>query len=239
MKYTKYSMLRDLRTLGITSFQWNDTPLRKDVQSRMAGSVAKGEDAGRAEVLEYCWTLYEGALNGDGDQLIGRQKDLGELRTNFYRSISGLGSVANARGVPMSTNFDSNTHANLQQMDKWAKVCNDAWIIGGVHRGAIFRLASPLIIENLWNKNGYFVVTAREIIGLMHFGYTLEQVGPWQCMVPKSPVKSQIADLVIYDKLIKRRETLAQAVELCGTPGMDSNAKAAAQVNAFHQRHAR
>ena len=85
-------------------------------------------------------------------------------------------------------------------------------ILGGVHRRARFRLVSPRVMENLWNKDGgYFVVTAREIIGLMHFGYGLEQIGPWQCMVSKNVVKAHTADLVIYDKIINKRETLAQA----------------------------
>lgn len=230
MRYTKDSMLQDLRILGINSFQWpgEGNLLRKEVRYRMGGNIALGEDRGRAEVLEYCWTLYEGALKGKGDQIIGRQKDLGPQGANFYSSVGGLDVKA--------TNFDTGTFANVQQMDKWAKVCNDAWILGGVHRRAIFRLASPLILDNLWNRNGYFVVTAREIVGLMHFGYVFEQIGPWLCMVPKKFVMSQVADLVIYDKLIKRRETVATAAALCDVPKTSLNGGVASQVNAFHRR---
>jgi len=232
-------MLADLRTLGVNSFQWNDAPVRDELKPSIAGLARQGVDAGRAEVLEYCWALYEGVLNGAGDQVIGRQKDLGELRTDFYKGIGGLGSTTNDRGVPESTNFDDGTFANVQQMDKWAKVCNDAWVLGGVHRRATFRLVSPRVITNMWNQNGYFVVTAREIIGLVHFGYAFEQIGPWQCMVSKNSVKSQSADLVTYDKIINRQETLAQATKLCETPGIDSNGRAAAQVKAFNQGHGR
>ena len=78
MRYTKLSMLQDLRKLGIQGFDWDEVPTRPDVRGRMAGLVKSGEDAGRAEVLEYCWTLYQGALNASGPQVGRTARALGQ-----------------------------------------------------------------------------------------------------------------------------------------------------------------
>jgi hypothetical protein len=99
-------------------------------------------------------------------------------------------------------------------MDKWALVINDSWVLDGIHRRATFRLASPRHIENLWNKDGYFVVTAREMLGLVHFGYEWGQVGPWQCFVSKKLVKSQAADLLKYNRAISSKQTIEEAIRL-------------------------
>jgi hypothetical protein len=98
-------------------------------------------------------------------------------------------------------------------------VVNDSWILGGAHRKGLFRLASPRVMDNLWNKDGYFVVTAREILGLLEFGYQFEQVGPWQCVVCRNAALATTADLLKYDSLVKKRQTIQQAQALIDQEG--------------------
>ena len=137
--------------------------------------------------------------------VIGRQNHL---------SQAGLfDKVANIIGN--NTLFDAGSKGNLLQMDKWAKVVNDAWVLGGVHRQALFRLASPLAMHNLWNSSGgYFIVTAREIAGLLHFGYEYQRIGPWQTLSSKNYVKATTADLVKYDRHVRRVESIQTARRL-------------------------
>jgi hypothetical protein len=75
------------------------------------------------------------------------------------------------------------------------------------------------VMENLWNKDGYFVVTAREILGLLHFGHQFEQVGPWQCVVCRNAARATTADLLKYDCLVKSRQTIQQAQALIDSEG--------------------
>jgi hypothetical protein len=74
-------------------------------------------------------------------------------------------------------------------------------------------------MDNLWNKDGYFVVTAREILGLLEFGYQFEQVGPWQCVVCRNAALATTADLLKYDSLVKKRQTIQQAQALIDQEG--------------------
>ncbi len=62
------------------------------------------------------------------------------------------------------------------------------------------------------------MVTAREILGLLNFGYAFEDIGPWQFMISKSYVKSASADLVKYEHHIKRKEKLKTAKKLIRGP---------------------
>jgi hypothetical protein len=84
-----------------------------------------------------------------------------------------------------------------------------------VHRQAKFRLVSPRVMENLWNFQGGFpVVTARELVGLLHFGYRLEQVGPWQAVLPVDFGRAARATLTEYDRLMKDQGTIRSVLKL-------------------------
>jgi hypothetical protein len=97
-----------------------------------------------------------------------------------------------------STNFlvigrQDDTHATIGWPDHqilflpnrpgWSLHVNDAWIEGGIDRGATFYLASPQTPGTLWDAvNNRPTVFARELDMLRHAGYT--QVGDY--MVPPS-----------------------------------------------------
>jgi hypothetical protein len=211
--YTKDSLRADLERLGVTKWDWpgkQPGTIRPDVQARNPRVAASsGQSAVFEEIAEYCWTAYEKSFSSKGDLVIGRAPHL--KAANLYDRVAEI--------IGDQTLFDSGAQGNLLQMDKWACVVNDSWILGGAHRKGLFRLASPRVMDNLWNKDGYFVVTAREILGLLEFGYQFEQVGPWQCVVCRNAALATTADLLKYDSLVKKRQTIQQAQALIDQEG--------------------
>ena len=218
MRYTETTIRRDIAKLGYTKWDWGGvTPgaVRSHLKKSnphigRTGTKAKAARAFQEELAEYCWAAYNKAVTSHRHMIIGRVNHL--KNANLYDKVADMVGAG-------STLFDTGSEGNLLQMDKWARVVNDAWILGGVHRQAQFRLASPRSLSNLWNtKGGYFVVTAREILGLLNFGYAFEDIGPWQFMISKSYVKSASADLVKYEHHIKRKEKLKTAKKLIRGP---------------------
>ena len=230
MTYTKEAMRVHLRALGIWKFDWAGNN-----RDEMLPAVKKANPAatsgGFHEIVEYCWKAYESALNSKGDMVIGRTFNLEKTYGPKNAPVAGA-DLYNKVGdiVGDMTLFDPESKGNLLKMDKWAAVMNDAWILGGVHRQAKFRLASRLMIKNLWNTAGYFIVTARELVGLISFGYEQLQVGPWQFLVLRKDLEhlAASADLLTYDAVIKSRQTPQTAQKLVDREG--SNARAAQQV---------
>jgi hypothetical protein len=57
----------------------------------------------------------------------------------------------------------------------WTPLMNDAWVLGGLHSTIDFYLASPRTEKNLKGTSSQhpMTVTAREIIGITHFGYQI------------------------------------------------------------------
>src|SRR5262245_17818849 len=234
LNYTKGLMEEHLRMLHPQWPPWAAAmPLRSDVKAR---NPMAARDA-LQEILEYCWTGYEKSLRSTGDLVTGRCDDLASTRTkpdpvtgktlggaNLYERVAEVGGD--------KTLFDAGTQGNLLKFDKWAPVVNDSWILGGVHGQRRFRLASGLKLHNLWNgKDGYFVVTAREVLGLLNFGYKMMQIGPWQCFVCVNRVKAMAADLQKYDEIMKKRQSIQEAMTL--VDGEGSSSRAAQQVQDF------
>lgn len=207
---TKESVRNDLIQLGVSTWDWpGDAPgvIRPDVRANLPASRGQGA---LDEIVEYCWTAYQKSYKGVGDLVIGREGHLSQA--GLYQKVAEMQNG--------QTLFDKAAQGNLLKVDKWARVVNDAWILGGVHRYALFRLASPRVMENLWNQNGgYFVVTARELLGLLTFGYGHEQVGPWQALVCKDKDRARTANLIEYDKLVRSGQTIEKASALQDNQG--------------------
>jgi hypothetical protein len=197
-------MQSDLRVLGISGWDWPGASPGK-INEGLARENPKIRRDFLQELTEYCWRAYSKAVCGTGDLVIGRVHHLGAA--GLYIKVAEIAG----------TMFEGGAAGNLLKVDKWARVVNDSWILGGVHRGATFRLASPLILENLWSAaDGYLIVTAREVLGLLRFGYQLERVGPWQVLRPHGTVGAATADLLKYDRLIRDKGGLRQAIDLIG-----------------------
>lgn len=103
--------------------------------------------------------------------------------------------------------WDPHTKGNIQVMDKWSPTVNDCWVLGGVHRRADFELVSIRSLQNLWDyEKDLPIVTAREILGLLHFGYKLEQQSGRVRLMPQNPSAAQGATLEAYDAFMKEMQ---------------------------------
>jgi hypothetical protein len=131
---TKESVLHDLQRLGVTTWDWPGSAPASTGQSALE------------EIADYCWTAYQKSYRGTGHLVIGRQNNLSQA--GLYEKVAAM--------KESQTLFDNVAQGNLLKKDKWAKVVNDAWILGAVHRFALVRLASPRVMDNLWNKTEHY-----------------------------------------------------------------------------------
>lgn len=182
---------------GVNPFAWEES--KGAVHPRLAEQFTHGRSQNFLnDLLEYCWLAYSKALNSAGPQLIGRTGDLwvaAQLRR------SGFSSADKERL------WDSHTRGNIQVLDKWAPVVNDCWVLGGVHRRADFELVSIRTLQNLWDfDKGFHIVTAREILGLLDFGYSLKHQSKPLRLVCTDGVKARSATIQDYDTLMKAKQ---------------------------------
>ena len=153
------------------------------------------------DLTEYCWLVYLKALQASGPQLIGRQHD---LWVSEYLEKSGI-DPATKRKL-----WDHHTQGNVQVMDKWAPTVNDSWVLGGVHRRADFKLVSDRTLDNLWDcRAGRHVVTARELLGLLHFGYKLKP--DKNILICQNAVAARDATLADYDSYMTNMQAQGEA----------------------------
>lgn len=161
----------------------------------------------KAALQEFCWVIYQKTSTDPGLQIIGREWDTDpySIDANIIgRAIGGYNRVGPGSWRPQSPNVPQgglNTspgaRGNVLKMDRWHPTMNDCWVLGGVHRGATFKLVSPRVPANIWNPSGFPVVTAREMLGLLHYGYKIENGRDETLFVPKDPAfahKSTITD---------------------------------------------
>jgi len=121
------------------------------------------------DLTEYCWIAYSKSFERSGPHIIGRT---GDLWVPEYLERAGI------TDKKTQTLWDASVMGNIQLLDKWAPVVNDCWVLGGVHRRADFELVSVRSVKNLWDyEQGFHVVTGRELLGLLHFGYSMTE-GP-------------------------------------------------------------
>jgi len=148
------------------------------------------------DLVEYCWLVYSKALAASGPQLIGRTTDLWVPQQLTKAGID-----------PQSQEklWAEHARGNIQVLDKWSPTVNDCWVLGGVHRRADFDVVSILALKNLWDfGTGFHVVTAREILGLLHFGYSLERQGAKVRLVCSDSAVAKAATIEAYEELMKR-----------------------------------
>lgn len=166
------------------------------------GSATARRELVACEIAVYCYVCYQAAFSAQGDQVIGREADIG--RAGLYARLGNM--IVNQLGIATNTLFDAGTRGNVLKMDKWATMVNDAWLLGGMHRGADFQLRSVKTLANLWNQQGgYLIVTAREILGLCEFGYAPQPQPPGQpARFTRQTWQARFINLVDYDAFIEQ-----------------------------------
>jgi hypothetical protein len=189
---------------GVSAFVWEEHS--KVVNPHLAGQFKHGRRQDFLnDMLEYCWLAYTKALDASGPQLIGRTGDLWVVQ---HLQRAGI------KLEDKQTLWDPHTKGNIQVLDKWAPVVNDCWVLGGVHRRADFDLVSIPTLKNLWDfDKGFHVVTAREILGLLNFGYSLKQQPNVLKLVCTDQAKAGAATIQAYDAFMKgKQETGADSI---------------------------
>jgi hypothetical protein len=203
MPYSMITMREALKQLGLTSdhnaFVWEAKKgaVNPHLSKQFEGLGGRGKNM-LNDMLEYCWLAYSKSLSASGPLLIGRR---GDLWVTDHLKRAGI------TNKDKETLWDPHTKGNIQLLDKWAPVVNDCWVLGGVHRSADFELVSMRTLQNLWDfKEGYHVVTAREILGLLHFGYSLKQHPAVVKLVCTDRGKAHGSNLLDYAALMKGKE---------------------------------
>lgn len=198
MPYSMVTIRQALKNVGVSKgvnpFMWEGT---KGVVNPQLASKFQYRPVQNYlnDLLEYCWLVYSKALNSSGPQIIGRQDDLW-----VPQQLSKVGIT----DTKTQTLWDSFTQGNIQVMDKWSTTVNDCWVLGGVHRRANFELVSVRTLKNLWDfDNGYHVVTAREILGVLNFGYKVEQQPKGVTLTCQNSAAATNATIEAYDDYMK------------------------------------
>jgi len=94
---------------------------------------------------------------------------------------------------------------------RWSLLANDAWLLGGIHAQTEFHFASPLRWENLWNEaRGRMTVTAREVIGIVSFGYRIRRTVLEPVGVCADAAKARTASLPAYQAAVRANGTAEQ-----------------------------
>lgn len=129
-----------------------------------------------ADGLDVAWRIYYAAA------FASRQDDDRGLVIGRLASAERRGAV-----------IDEHVRANFRTMNEataatgqgavldspnWTFLVNDAWVLGGLHLGAPFYLASPRTVANLYDLDAdHLTVFGRELCALTSFGYAFKS--PW------------------------------------------------------------
>ncbi|VUD64279.1 hypothetical protein TDB9533_03281 [Thalassocella blandensis] len=106
------------------------------------------------------WHVYKKSFDQNGDMYMGRLQDTGRLYNSF--GLGGANDYNLTQGKPI----------NVQKLKNWTVLINDCWMLGAIHRQKNFHLVTKIKnTSDIWNPAGYFIVTGRELYGLMSFGY--------------------------------------------------------------------
>lgn len=88
----------------------------------------------------------------------------------------------------------------------WHFFMNDAWLLGGVHAGLEFHLASPRHRDNIIDPQyGHLTVTGRELTGLKEFGYSFRKVFGEEIAYCANPARARAASFSAYWAAIDRQ----------------------------------
>ncbi|MGB7803210.1 hypothetical protein [Buttiauxella sp.] len=200
--YNILTLRRDLESIGFSrthdSFIWEQEGQQGIVNSSISSQFFNHtrRKNNLNDLVEYCWHAYMKANTASGAMLIGRTGDL------WRKDILQKCNLAQGDNL-----WKQEAKGNILAMDKWLGVLNDCWIMGGIHRYADFRLMSPLSPDNLWNyQSGFHVVTAREILGLLRFGYkksVINNIATFKCGSLDTARRANLRD---YELLMRKEQ---------------------------------
>lgn len=195
--YSFITLRRDIERLGYKSnknpFLWEET---NTCHEQLLSRYPYGRPRKNYINLlsEYCWHVYLKSSTARAALHIGRQHDV------WKKEIFDKYALGNGENL-----WAPHTKGNILAIDKWVGIINDAWLLGGIHRHADFELMSPLAPQNLWNyEAGYHIVTGREVMGLLHFGYCMKKTSNKPYFSCADRQRASNANLISYDALMRK-----------------------------------
>lgn len=145
-----------------------------------------------------------------GSQVIGIDH---ELVKNFGTAAPSNRTVTDRVAGLLDQILPSGTILGSRQAgrgasEKWSIAANDTWILAGVRNTKDFYLASPLIEQtfiNPANRNHPVRVTARELCGLLLFGYKTVsgETGAFAGLTSQDDRLARNADLKTYAQFME------------------------------------
>ncbi len=174
----------------------------------------------KEQLKDVCWTIYNKTHTDGGEQIMGREWDTDPFaafaniggrtgytaKTSFqnvghgrYEKVVNWKPVGAAAKSDHEINTSDTARGNVLKMDRWHPTMNDCWVLGGVHRRATFKLVSARVPGNIWNFQYNFpVVTARELLGLLRYGYTIQRRGSAEALLIPGNVKKEPETILDY-----------------------------------------
>lgn len=152
------------RDVGGMGRVYTEQKFHKHAQTRQRKDRSSRTDTELQEESKNAYEVYKAAQNPTlRMHLMGRLNDLEGGHENFGRlneesqSAGHIGSILHSK--------------------KWTPLMNDAWILGGIHGGIPFHLASKRTVDNIKSESTDHVmtITGRELLGLRHGGYRIDR----------------------------------------------------------------
>jgi hypothetical protein len=175
------------------------------------------------EKLASAYSIYRNAVGGT------RLPDLEGNPTDFGLTIVGRLALRARDGTWISSNEDfpsideilkenlktigegGDSHGSILDAKNWSLLANDAWLLGGIHALTEFHFASPLRWQNLWDEAAdRMTVTAREVIGIVTFGYAVVRPNPRleAVAVCRDETRAATASLPDYQAAVRAHESI-------------------------------
>jgi hypothetical protein len=172
---------------------------------------------------EIGWKLYLNALKPAlGFQTFGRHVtgDKGKELLKFRGKHPTSPLPSKMVGMNYSEGYFKNFGVVSDEKDgsillmgggKWNFTVNDSWLLGGVNGKNEFYAASPVIKQNMIDKDYVLSITGRELFGLALFGYRMISTTHGIGFVPGDATVAENANLVDYQVGIAGLKKASQA----------------------------
>jgi hypothetical protein len=193
MAYLEVDFKREMITQGWSSYKLSELMVNPWVRDDRSGFTDPMAGVGNVTVTSMnthtAWAVYRKTYVQQGDMFMGRLGDTGKLYEEY-----GLGS-------PGTYNLTKGKSIQVQKLKNWTVCVNDCWVLGAIHSFKTFHLVTKVNgIEKDIAQPNYFVVTGRELGGLLNYGYepVAGQKGAYISFVCTNKKKAQRATLVDY-----------------------------------------
>ena len=174
---------------------------------------------------KHCYEVYKASAQpvlkllviGRFKNIIYTLNQIPKVRAEIQGPGIDLDVWNNFSGGPMNASIITGMDLPMAESKEfgWSSKTNDCYMLGAIHNFIPFYVASPRVLENIYNADqGQKRLTtfARELIGLIRFGYRLCTHGTlgevFVCVDKEAAAKATLLD---YETEFKRLDTLMKS----------------------------